>query len=488
MEMKKILFLLALASVAVAWFAFSPHEAPPEDLPQRGGKWIYTKKVLKVRNLEFRESLETSFIFQFDPLDSLKIRCRGCVEALSEGKLRITYQGGEGQTIGIGRKRLDTWMPLSSVTGKFGLIFSGVKNVALPELEIIRKSDSSRVKPGPDLVPLDVKNLYVNYPADDPDAQKLEFYFDLARKDQITILAKTVSSTLDNLVCDWYKEGEEFDSDIAPFNSPFFIPSDATFYGNYIYEFGVKEKGKENIFNIRVERVPAKIETITDDGVIIDGDTMSDEMLLLKELIEQLQPEKVKQFECKGIATEIFDKVPARLNISPGNNNKTCIPIMLSEECADPTETCPECSFWVFWMGVGDEAVNQYKFRDSTRKLITQQGVIEAYAHAVTFMKSTGSGILPVISEGEDVFYAIVNEANKAKFMKAIQLPPANNQPLGFETKSSGLLISGYKIMPYNPGEQLYLCLCNNNELSPVPVLFNFQQFLSLADTAKKAS
>lgn len=482
--MKKFLLFLAVGLIGIAGYAFFPKTPVPDDLPQQKtpSKWIYTKKVLKVKNIEFREGLETSFIFNFDPQDSVKIRCVSCLQAVTEGKLQVTFQGNEGQAIGITRSKFDGWMPIYSVTGKFGVIFYGKKNVMIPDLEIIRKSDSSKVRPGPDLVPLDVKGLFIDGIADDPSSRKTEFFFDLARRDQITILAKTVAGDLSNLICDWYKEGETFNADIAPFNVPFYIPPDAAFFGNYIYEFGVKSKNKDNIFNIRLERVPAKIEKPVE---IIDGDTISAENALLMELIKALTPQVAPEFDVVGLANESYNVVPSRLNFAPGRSNRQCFELALSEEAADPTGSCPDCAFWVYWIGVGQEAVNQYKFRDSTRKLLTQKGVIEAYANSVKFMNVSGTGIFPVISEGEDIFFAIVNEANKERFFEAKQLPPAAGQPLGFATLAAGLQRTGYQILPYTPGERTFLCVCNNNELSAVPVLFNYQQFLSLADTAK---
>lgn len=476
---------MAVGLLGIAGYAFFPKSPVPDDFPQQKppSKWIYTKKVLKVRNIEFREGLETSFIFNFDPQDSVKIRCVSCLQAVTEGKLQVTFQGNEGQAIGITRTKFDGWLPIYSVTGKFGVIFYGKKNVMINDLEIIRKSDSSKVRPGPDLVPLDVKGLFIDGIADDPAAKKTEFYFDLARRDLITILAKTVGGDMNNLNCDWYKEGETFNTDIAPFNSPFNIPPDAAFFGNYIFEFGVKEKSKDNIFNIRLERVPAKIEKPVE--ITADGDTISAENALLMELIKALTPVATPEFDVVGIATQSYNVVPSRLNFATGNSNRQCFELALSEESADPTGKCPDCSFWVYWIGVGQEAVNQYKFRDSTRKMLTQKGVIEAYANSVKFMKVSGVGIFPVISEGEDVFFAIVNEANKEKFFEAKRLPPAAGESLGFSALAAGLQRTGYQILPYSPGEKTFLCLCNNNELSPVPVLFNYQQFLSLADTAK---
>lgn len=217
-------------------------------------KWVFTKKVLKVSRLELRDNLETTFIFTFHPLDSVKIRCLDCAKAVTEGDLQLRLNGGNGASTAIGRKKFETWLPIASPTGKFGLVFSPQKNLQISDLEIIRKSDSSRVRPGPDAVPLDAKNLFLNGSANGDVSSKTRFFFDLKRSDQITMEVKSVSSSPENLVCKWYREGESFDFDMAPFNQSFNMPSDAPFQGNYLFEYGVKETGKENVFNVRLER------------------------------------------------------------------------------------------------------------------------------------------------------------------------------------------------------------------------------------------
>lgn len=202
-----------------------------------------------------RSEKATRFIFQFDPADSVKIRCAECVGRVRSKELSVEMDEGKAGVTGIGEKKLEKWLPLHSMNGKFGLIFQGEKDFRIPDIEIVRKSDSSKVRPGPDPVPLEVKSMFLRGM---PDASREGFtrvILNLRRKDEVELKVTSVSGDPKNVVCKWFEEGELFDFDYATPNEKFSVPASAPFTGTYVFQFSPLKPSKDNFYNIRLMRL-----------------------------------------------------------------------------------------------------------------------------------------------------------------------------------------------------------------------------------------
>jgi hypothetical protein len=185
-------------------------------------------------------------------------------------------------------------------------------------------------------------------------------------------------------------------------------------------------------------------------------------------------------FQYLGPEGTIRTSVPGQYNLGIGKNYRACFDITLSDEGL-PAEPCPGCdTFWAFWAGVGNANINRYLFQDSTRKMAGKGGLIEAYARS---MKSRGNslGVFPPAMEGEKLFFAVVSRTDKYRFLTSKFVDGVEwmgNDTLTWSSEEAIPAKPGR--LHYVPGSELAICICNQSKLSTIPVMFKFQQFLTV--------
>jgi len=137
--------------------------------------------------------------------------------------------------------------------------------------------------------------------------------------------------------------------------------------------------------------------------------------------------------------------------------------------------------YWAYWIGVGNNANDLYKKTQETtlsRNSVGTLSLVEHYASFVTEnvnKKVSHPGFKMIETKlanaGEFIEYAIVNETNRAKFENGQKYTPYKP---GW-SKRNTVVDHGNATMV--EGEKLYLCLCNENKMSPLDVYFKYEVY-----------
>lgn len=196
-----------------------------------------------------------------------------------------------------------------------------------------------------------------------------------------------------------------------------------------------------------------------------------------EEIIKGLQPDST--YRLADVTTQSFafdEAVPSRMNID--KNNRQCQPIQnlnfvgRNERTLEPLDP----QFWVYWIGVSDYAWEEYQNLNGKNST----SLMQQYAIALGDNPQDWSTRIPSFPffprDGDDnlheaVEYAIVDDFNKNKFEKGEPYTAYNNIK-SFRSKSD------YgNALPPEATQQLHLCICNHNKLTPVKVYFHFETF-----------
>jgi len=288
-----------------------------------------------------------------------------------------------------------------------------------------------------------------------------------------------------NLVCNQYKNGEEWDKSPLEFGAPFPVPPVDGGRDRFHFEFSHIEGIKGiNTYHIDLTRTPARSEGYLDIAADSSGadstagvDTTEAEKDPFMKYLELMKGDP--DFTCTTPETKLMETVDGRLVLGPETRNKVCIDLELTDECV-AAEECVGCdSIWAFWIGAGENLINRYSYKDSLRQLDKQEGLIEGWARSRNYRGMTSSAIFPSNEYGEDIFFAIIDRADKELFLNTPFDPYDWSGDFTYTIGSPGYKDSYSYILNYHPERQVSLCLCNNNALTSVPVMFRFQQFLT---------
>ena len=505
--MKKAILIVILCLFAGVFFSFL---MDTEEDEQRRGKGIdrrvTVERIMEAYNLRFsREVSQTSIIFQLVPGDSIKIECADCPLAMGDGEDTKGYLGMMMQSLDgvtrLDRLSFNRWIKVKSSNGKFGLVFErdglGEKIINISALRMWRKTR----KPSSDIagIPVsvvDVNNLYIDKLTKDNTLEQTTFYFKLKSEDQVLVEIKGVNGAVpENIVCQVYKEKEEFDK--TPIKSATLLPVPKVDGGSdrFAFEFAhIKEDIKGvNTYHIDIFRTPARStgyldqplpEVDTVDSIQPKLDSLraenGDNDLFLAYLAKLAGG---PNFQCVTPEQEVMASTNGIYVLGLQKRSKFCIDLPLSDECV-ASEPCDGCdTLWSFWMGAGQELINRYRYSDSTRKITSGKGLLENYARSKKYRGMQGSGIFPTQQFGEDIFFAIVDQFDKQRFLSSDKVASEELEAWigdGIYNFSPGRYISSYTyILKYNPARPMSLCVCNNNTVSTVPFLFKFQQYLT---------
>lgn len=213
------------------------------------------------------------------------------------------------------------------------------------------------------------------------------------------------------------------------------------------------------------------------------GKSSSDNSANMMKTMAEMQQAMIKTIEdmnkktFKSKPTYVTGTTPAvneKIVVSPKNDltgkSRFCQSISLGKEGA----------YWSYWIGIGKDAIESYNtIQEQTLKRNSKgtQTLVEHYASLLTEnvnKKVTYAGYdlikTRLINAGEFVEYAIVDEINKVKFEAGTKYQTF----IPGWTKRNTVLDYGNSALP---GTNLYICLCNENKMSPLDVHFKYEVY-----------
>lgn len=496
--MKKTVLIFWTCFFAVICLSFLGEGEDDQSGRSLRDRRIEVERVMEAYNLRFHKEVpQSSIIFQFARGDSIRVQCLDCQtywgkDGTDKGGLDVSLRSIDAETEMV-PSMYDRWLPINSSNGKIGIVFKrdglGEKNLLVKTLLVSRKTRSpQRDEAGVPVPLMDFNDLYIDRLTKDNTKGQTRFVFKLKKDDKVSVDVKGMNGAdPGTLVALQYKEKEDFDKTPISFGPPVAAPPIDGGADRFFYEFShIEEVKGVNVYHVDVNRIPARTAGFRD---ILDADTLDSLPPVVDSIVDDPSSklfleylEKIAggpKFSCKTPEQDIDKSVYGRLNLGTGKANKACIDILLTEECVGG-EDCIGCdSLWAFWIGAGKEVINRFNFADSTRKLASGEGLIEAYARSRKYRGMQGAGIFPEVYTSEDVFFAILDREDASRFLNSDL--NMNEWTGGFPyTFSPGTFVtSNAYMLKFDPSRPLSLCICNNNSVSTVPIKFRFQQFLT---------
>jgi|GEM_PF-4362882 len=195
----------------------------------------------------------------------------------------------------------------------------------------------------------------------------------------------------------------------------------------------------------------------------------------LSELQKSMEEMNKKTFKNKpefvgsSSEEEVRSMVAPKLDLT--GKNRFCKKIQFSEKGL----------YWAYWIGVSEESNEIYKKTQEKTLKRTGSGtlsLIEHYASIVTEnvnkkVKHPGFSEIEIklSNAGEFVEYAIVNELNKEKFERGEKYKPIRP---GWAKRNA---VTDYGNTAMLEDDEPYICLCNENKVSPLDVYFRFEVY-----------
>jgi len=166
-----------------------------------------------------------------------------------------------------------------------------------------------------------------------------------------------------------------------------------------------------------------------------------------------------------GASMNIKKEVSGELNYAKGNR------------IAEKLEI-DQGHYWIYWLGVGDGGEKAFKEKNQAA-METGQGksIFKLFSERIIKNQPTNSSLFPTVEQFpselfEDVEYAILDEINKNHFLRGEPYTPFDALTQGIEVTTH----FGFAKVP-DGKQELYLCVANNNKMSPVNVFFQYQTF-----------
>jgi hypothetical protein len=486
--MKKTIFLTTLVLVAGLFVAFmmDDDQRPVKSQDNR----VSVERVLEAVNLNFHKDIgQSSIIFQFAPEDSIKIECEDCILRIAnpedKGGMKISLQSIDGSSK-LMPNSFNRWMRISSSNGKVGIVFErdgfGEKVLDIRSLKVLRKTRSPFLDIGG--VPmglLDVNNLYIDKLTKDNTSVQTTFFFKLKTDDKVQVdIIGANGAVPSNLICSLYKTGEEYDKKPIATGSQLIVPTIDGGQDRFGFEFAhIKDVKGTNAYHLDISRIPLNtagfknIPRDSDTVRVLNPDTVMEAVLEFNE---------GPNFECVGSENWIRANLPGRYNLGVTKSNRACWDLQLTDDCVSAT-ACIGCdTIWAIWVGSGNGNINRFMFQDSLRKLNGKTGLVQTYAKAIK-SRARADVVFPKPQGGEQIFFAIVNQSDKARFLGtdfSNELSIYDFDGNDTTTWSPGNFVpSGQKMLHYQPEKLLSLCVCNMASVSTVPIMFRYQQFLT---------
>lgn len=490
--------MILLSGLFVA-FMMDDDQRPRRDQDSR----VLVVNAMEALNLNFNKEIgQTSIIFQFAPQDSILIDCEDCITHISNyerGGIKMATQSLDGITP-LTTNSFGRYMPINSSNGKVGIVFErngiGEKILLIRKLKVLRKTRYPSLDEGG--VPMglmDVNNLYIDKLTKDNIEAQTTFFFKVKSDDKIKVdIIGANGAVPGNLICSMYKTGEEYDKKPIATGAELLAPEIDGGQDRFGFEFAhIKDVKGVNAYHLDIARIPLRSAGYKDiDTLIVDTDTLdsvSGEPDPFLEYLKSLNGDL--DFACETPEKTINYSLPGKFNLGLEKRSRICFDLQLSDECIMGEEGMVNDTVWAFWFGAGKNVINRYKFQDSTRKMIRQEGLVSAYARGRKLRGKQSNGVFPKQEGAEGVFYAIIDQADKQQFLESNFDINAWNGDQVVTVSSLAYVSNGYYMLRHVPSRPMSLCLCNSGAVTTVPILFRYQQFVTkpaAPDTTSKAS
>ncbi len=369
--------------------------------------------------------------------------------------------------------------------------------LSIRKLKVLRKTRTPKLDEGG--IPMglmDVNNLYIDKLTKDNIESQTTFFFKVKSDDKIKVdIIGANGAVPGNLICSLYKTGEEFDKKPIATGAELMAPEIDGGQDRFGFEFAhIKDVKGVNAYHLDIARIPLHSAGYKDiDTVIVDVDTLDsvpgepeDPFLqYLKSL------NGAADFACETPELTINYSLPGKFNLGLQKSNRICFDLQLSDECIVSEEGMVNDTLWAFWFGAGNGVINRFKFQDSTRKMVRNEGLVGAYAKGRKLRGMQSNGVFPEQAGAEGVFYAIIDQADKERFLdNTFDMNDWYGDQV-VTVSSSAFVSNGYYMLRHVPSRPMSLCLCNSGAVTTVPILFRYQQFVTkpaAPDTTNKAS
>ncbi len=261
--MRERFFIAVMAFFAFALSASASNAAchAGDDVTDR----FYVARVLRATHLLFeKNNAATTFVFQFDKNDSVKIDCEECMPWLQNvagrGKLLMELKGNAGNTT-ITADLLGKWLPLPINGGKFALTIGrdgfGERLLIIGALSIMRKMNIiDGAVAGKAISLAQIRDLHLPKVDAGFGAAVTTLYFSFKDEDSYR-LAVVDPIGGQRVVTSVFKTGEEFAKQPCTLSSLAALPSDGKGHGVYGFEFAEAASVKgSNSYHISIDRIP----------------------------------------------------------------------------------------------------------------------------------------------------------------------------------------------------------------------------------------
>jgi|GEM_PF-3443833 len=391
----------------------------------------YIETSVTISNVTVSDQNKTAISITLNEGDKIKINCYYCFNMLSDF-LELTLENHHtNQKIDV----QNDWNMISD-GGEYKLVIEAEAFMKIPEISLLIQSESYNFWETSNLY---TENIYLT------QGEPVIFSMFTLDNDKLDVRLEAAGSTS--------KEGIEMLASEQSYSFEYLSPSIAIRPNTEIsLTFSVKEGiSTDDYYSIQFLYTKDEVneggggsgggESVEEEGSEEEEeDGMSPEEMV--EMFKLLNSEPPKVSKNGSDSMEIV--VPARRNIIKGSRVCVPIPIVL------------ETHVWAYWIGV------ENGLKDELKKDIPT--LLDRYVES-KFVDSTSRDVFPRTSFDDDIEYAIVDQNNKELFETTTDRWKARSS-------SKGKRLSSVHGILRTPREELYLCLCNDNEYSDVVVHF----------------
>jgi|GEM_PF-3456025 len=436
--------------------------------------------LLELRNLSLKKGEGTIFSFNLQENDEIFVHCPSCESVQRRGDLAMKLTSkADKKSRSIEKKRLDHWVPILE-SGLHELELRGRKNTILDSIRIYIRPFFEDAW---DTTSTFVKVDHVYLEAEKNASKQLRFIMPLEKEDDFRIvLTPNDDASLGELFVAFgelaKRKHERLTLDREGELRPT-IKKDTLHAVNLF----AKKKGmfsrQKGFYNIHIWKFVEEEEKTADSGgggggggsgggggggeaADAEEDQMAETMKQLQEAIKDLVPDPKDQLALLNRPGDdeglIF--VPARRDAF--KRPRVCKAI----------ESTPGAQLWVYWIGVGHDAIAAYTKR-LENQLKNQRTLLNLYAKSRFIDNKSDLQVFPRGPFADDIQYAVLDSDNKELFEQGSPNWKPYFGGVGASTNFVSNDFGGLKRQI--PDDDLYICLCNNNAYSGLWVYFIYE-------------
>ncbi|MEM7657307.1 MAG: hypothetical protein AAF399_14325 [Bacteroidota bacterium] len=479
MQKPPLLIVIAGMLMFLIMASFKPESPVPQQYP----RWVVEHDTLLeiVDEFGLRPEHPTTFIFQLEEGDSIFFECPDFDYLIDRRKVTFTWFTPE-TSINFGPSLINNGTTIQ-YGGTYRLQVQIKNKIAgkqrnfdkIEHLVIHRYRENQRNAYQPENF-LNIENLYIGNEAEGKNRSNPIFRLFVGKGDSLAFtFTPTDQANVDNLVIELTNE---FGGNPVPYrvdaSGLVSLPhARAVRSGFQQIQFKTSKnktlfKRERDFYNLTAERIPTLPKQYSSSGGIMVGGEMPeatgeegqattvDALMAMAEALKQQAYEDIELIDGQTI-----NSIPVAGTMQLNHTNRACRPLNIQAS-----------DVFVLWLGVGEEAMDEYKAINTYQKELNSResgDILTRYARSVLLRGRANHNLFRGEGDSEDVFneyieYAILDEGGKERFLKG-ELPSTKyvNQDHDHFT---------------NLGDRpIYLCLCNQNRVSSVKVAFRYAMF-----------